>query len=322
MMTMTDPRPSDPARFRRALPADALVSAWTAADGWSLRRFDWPAPVGRPRGSILFQGGRGDIVEKYLEAMTHWHDAGWAVTSFDWRGQGGSGRLAADPHVGHAASFAPYVDDLGAVWRDWRVATPGPHVAMGHSMGGHLILRGIVEGAIDPDAAVLIAPMLGLRSPVGAAWGERLARMMGGLGDGARPAWKGHERPGAIDRQPLLTKDRARYDDELWWYRECPSLRLGPPSWAWLVEAFASTRRQRADPRLRETRTPIQMLVADADALVDPRAAIAVAAALPAAETIRFGAESAHEILREADGVRDRALDAIDTFLAARAPAR
>ena len=322
MMTMTDPTTTDPARYRRALPAEAVLSSWPAVDDWTLRRLDWPAAAGASRGSILFQGGRGDIIEKYLEAMTHWHDAGWSVTSFDWRGQGGSGRLTADPHVGHASSFAPFVDDLAAFWRTWRASTPGPHVVMGHSMGGHLVLRAIVEGAIDPVAAVLIAPMLGLRSPVGAVWGEPLARVMRALGDAARPAWKGHEKPGVIDRQPLLTKDKSRYDDELWWYREAPALRLGPPSWAWLVEAFASTRRQRGDPRLRATATPVLMLVAEADALVDPGAALAVAAALPAVEVVRFGAESAHEILREADGVRDRALAAIDGFLDVRAPAR
>ncbi|WP_445192006.1 alpha/beta fold hydrolase [Sphingomonas sp. Tas61C01] len=322
MMTMIDQSPPDPARFRRALPAEAAMSSWTASDGWPLRRFDWPVPAGTVRGSVLFQGGRGDIIEKYLEAMTHWHDAGWAVTSFDWRGQGGSGRTTADPHVGHASSFAPFVDDLSVLWHDWRAATPGPHVVMGHSMGGHLVLRAIVEGAIDPDAAVLIAPMLGLRSPVGAIWGERLARAMRSLGDAARPAWKGHERPGAIDRQPLLTKDKSRYEDEIYWYRGAPTLRLGPPSWAWLVAAFASTRQQRADPRLQAVKTPVLMLVADADALVDPRAAAAVAAALPDVEMLRFGDGSAHEILREADGVRDRALAAIDGFLDLRAPAR
>ncbi|RYY33462.1 MAG: alpha/beta hydrolase, partial [Sphingomonadales bacterium] len=34
----------------------------------------------------------------------------------------------------------------------------------------------------------------------------------------------------------------------------------------------------------------------------------------------RFGDEARHEILREADPVRDRAMQAIDRFLAASAP--
>ena len=87
------------------MPDDAVLSDWPAPDGWTLRRLDWPSPGGR--GRMLFQGGRGDVIEKYLETFAHFHARGWSVTSFDWRGQGGSGRLSPDPHVGHAADFAP-----------------------------------------------------------------------------------------------------------------------------------------------------------------------------------------------------------------------
>ncbi len=322
MIAMTASTTTDSGRFRRALPGDATVRHWTCGDGWAVRAFDWPAATRVARGSILFQGGRGDIIEKYLEAMTHWHDAGWAVGAFDWRGQGGSGRLSPDPRVGHANSFEPYLDDIAAYWAGWHARTPAPHVAIGHSMGGHLVLRAITEGRIGPDAAVLVAPMLGLRSPIGARAGEALARIMARVGDPMRAAWKGHERPGLLDRQRLLTADAARYADEGWWYGEQPDLQLGPPSWAWLVEAFASTRKQRSDPRLATITTPLLMLVAAADALVDPGATQAVVARIPGATMLQFGRESAHEILREADAVRDRALQAIDSFLDERAPAR
>jgi lysophospholipase len=62
------------------------------------------------------------------------------------------------------------------------------------------------------------------------------------------------------------------------------------------------------------------MLVADADELVDSEASIDRAGRMPDAKLIRFGRESAHEILREADPVRDRALNAIRVFLDSRAP--
>lgn len=300
------------APIRRAIPADATITRWTAPDGWPLRRFDW---AGSGRGGILFQTGRGDVFEKYLEAFAHWQAAGWSITAFDWRGQGGSGRLSDDPRVGHATAFDPWIADLAAVWRDWNVV--GPRVVMGHSMGGHLVLRALLEDLIDPAAAVLVAPMLGLKVPIGATAGERLARLMRRLGDPARPAWKANERPGSrLDRQKLLTSDASRYDDEQYWYEIAPDIKLGPPSWSWLVEAFASTRAQRDDPRLATLATPLLMLVADRDGLVDARAAAAVAGRLPNAELLRFGRESAHEILREADPVRERALGAIDAFLA------
>lgn len=300
------------AQIRRAIPADATVSRWSAPDGWPLRRFDWP---GSGRGGILFQTGRGDVFEKYLETFAHWHEAGWSVTAFDWRGQGGSGRLSADPAVGHADSFAPWIADLAAFWRQWDVA--GPRVAVGHSMGGHLVLQAMLEGVIDPAAGVLVAPMLGLKGPVGPRLGERLARVMRALGHPARAAWKTNERPGSlVSRQKLLTGHRDRYEDEQFWYGQSPEIKLGPPSWSWLVEAFAATRLQRDDPRLASLAIPILLLVADADGLVDSRAAVEVAGRLPKAELLRFGRESAHEILREADPVRDRALAAIDAFLA------
>ena len=306
------PTMTDPAAVRRALPDDARLSFDVAADGWRLRRFSRP---GGGRGALMFQGGRGDMIEKYLEAFSDWHDRGWAVTAFDWRGQGGSGRLCPDPHVGHCSDFAPLIEDLAAVWRRWTAEQDGPHVIVGHSMGGYMVLRALLDGAIRADAVVLVAPMLGLRSPIGSWLGSRVARAMLRLGDPARAAWKSHERPGMLPRQRLLTADTARYSDEAWWLEAQPDLRLGPPSWAWLAEAFAATARLRADPGLATLTTPVLMLVAENDRLVDARAAAQVAAQLPDATLVRFGPDAAHELLREADPVRQRAMAAIDAFL-------
>ncbi|WP_448663604.1 alpha/beta fold hydrolase [Sphingomonas sp. CJ20] len=304
---------------RRAIPAGATVHRWTAPDGWGLRTFSWPAETASPRGSILFQTGRGDIFEKYLETFAHWHAQGWSITAFDWRGQGGSGRLTPAGDCGHIESFDDFIADLRAFYAQWHAQTPGPHVVMGHSMGGHLVLRGVVEGAIAPDAVVLVAPMLGFRSPFGSL-GERMARILGGLGNPARRAWKGNEKPYTTDtRSSLLTHDAERYADEIWWQTHDPSILTGPPSWRWVIEAFRSMRETAANPRLKAVRVPVLMLVANADGLVDARAALRIAPDLPDARVVTFGPESAHEILREADPVRDRALAEIDGFLAERA---
>jgi lysophospholipase len=310
-----------PQLYRRAIPASARISHWHAPDNWALRRFDWPAE-GAVRGSILFQGGRGDIFEKYLELFAHWHGQGWSITSFDWRGQGGSGRLSPDSHVGHVEDFQTYIDDFRAFWADWESSATGPRVLMGHSMGGHLVLRALTEAVARPVAAVLIAPMLGLHSPLGAGMGERFAKLLGGVGNSARPAWKVNERPATSQtRQALLTHDVNRYEDEIFWQTTKPELLLGPPSWRWLIRAFESTRLLRDDRRLRKLSVPILMLVPDADKLVSPKAALQVAARLPDARVVRFGAEAAHEVLREVDSVRNRAIGEIDIFLASRAKA-
>lgn len=302
--------------LRRDMAAESRLSRWVAPDGWQHRRFDWDHPDSR--GRILVQGGRADIIEKYLETIAHLHAQRWSVTAFDWRGQGGSGRLSADPHVGHATSFDPWVADLTAFWQAWRAedGRHGPAMLLAHSMGGHLALRAMLDGGVDPDAAVLVAPMIGVKSPLGASTGLRVARLMTRLGDPARAAWK--VRDDAISaghRQQLLTHSRDRYADEAVWYARDPSLLLGPPSWAWVLEAFVSGARLQTDPRLESLKTPILMLLADADGLVDSAAAVRLAGRLPHVELVRFGTESAHEILREDDAVRLRAYGLIDAFL-------
>ncbi|MGU3392161.1 alpha/beta fold hydrolase [Sphingomonas sp. M1A8_2b] len=312
---------------RRAIPDGAHIGHWTAPDGWKLRRFDWPAAA--PRGYILFQTGRGDIFEKYLETFAHLRAQGWSVTAFDWRGQGGSGRLSADPHVGHASDYGVYDRDLAAFWADWIAedgaedgaeddkASPRPRVVLGHSMGGMMVMRALAARSIEPSAAILVAPMIGLKSPFGAGFAGRVARWMASHGDPARAAWRTNERPGSVaSRQQLLTHDVARYEDERWWQQNSPDLVLGPPSWAWLAQGFAGAAALATDPRVESIEIPVLLLVADADKLVDPRAALRLAARLRDAQVVRFGPESAHEILREADPVRDRALSAIVSFLA------
>lgn len=299
---------------RRSIPADATVSQWLAPDGWPLRRLDWPSPGGR--GRLMLLAGRGDFIEKYLETLVYFHAAGWSVTAFDWRGQGGSGRLSPDPHVGHAASFRPFVDDLAAIWRAWSLEGQGPRAIIGHSMGGYLTLRAMLDHAIDPDAAILVAPMLGLKAPLGPRVGRWISWLMTRLGDPARAAWKGNERPASTaSRRRLLTHDAVRYSDEMWWHVHDPVLRLGPPSWAWVAEGFAATLALDADPGVTAMAVPTLLLIAEADKLVDPQAAVRIGARLPRHRIERFGGESAHEILREADAVRDRALAAIDRFL-------
>lgn len=306
---------------RRALPDGASIGNWVAADGWPHRTFSWPSAS---RGSILFLGGRGDIIEKYLETFDHWHRAGWSVESFDWRGQGGSGRLAADPRCGHAPSFAPWIDDLAQFVGEWRGRQRGPHIVIGHSMGGHLTLRALAERRIAPDAAVLVAPMLGLRSaPFGARLAAKVAALMCRIGKPERLAWKANERPGVPikGRQALLTHDAARYEDELWWKTQKPEIAVGPPSWAWVAEAYRSTLALETPGRLERVTTPILILGAERDRLVDPAAITRAARRLPHAELRLWGPESAHEILREADPVRNEALAAIDRFLDVHAPA-
>lgn len=308
---------------RRAIPIEAVETCWHAVDGHAIRRIDWPAGEGAALGSLLFLPGRGDAYEKYLELLDHWHRRGWHVTAADWRGQAGSGRLGFDEVTGHVDDFAVWIDDLAGLWADWKASTCGPHVLVGHSMGGHLVLRALAEQRVDPVALVLSAPMLGFRPRyIPDAFLDLLAQRLAAFGDRRRPAWKWNEKPGVPpeDRVELLTHDRERYADELWWREARPEIVMGPASWGWLASALASGRLLQRPGVLERIETPVLMLAASEDKLVEYGAIERAARRLPNAELVRFGREARHEILREVDPIRDKAIAAIDDFLDRMAP--
>jgi lysophospholipase len=306
---------------RRRLPEDAAVSQWHAPDGWTCRLVDRRQPAGAAaRGSLLFAGGRGDFVEKYLEAQDHWFRQGWNVTAFDWRGQGASRAPGAG---GQVDSFDAMVDDLEALIAHWQAESEGPFVAIGHSMGGHLLLRTLAERRPRLDCAVLVAPMLGINSmPLPPFAAASTAAMMTLFGWGGQPAWQqpaAPPPPGSL-RQGILTSSKERYLDELWWWEREPGYSLGAPSWAWLKAAYASCDRL-SPAALRKVDCPILLLGTETDRLVSPRAIRRSASALPKSELLMF-ADAGHEILREADPVRVKALETIDAFLERFAAAR
>jgi lysophospholipase len=210
------------------------------------------------------------------------------------------------------------VADLAAFWREWSAESAGPHVLVGHSMGGHLVLRAVAERSLRPDALVLSAPMLGFLPDWLPNTIQRLAaRFMCAVGDPRRPAWKWSEKPGEVPehRALLLTHDAERYADELWWRAERPELAMGTGSWGWVKAALKSMAVLDRRGILEAVDVPVLLLAASRDALVSAPAIARAEARLPRGERFVFGAEAYHEVLREADPVRGRALAAIDDFL-------
>ncbi|MEC3910682.1 alpha/beta hydrolase [Sphingobium sp. CR2-8] len=305
---------------RRAWPMGGRLDYWTAPDGWPIRRYQLGSGE---RGRMLVLGGRGDMIEKYLEVIHHWATRGWAVTSFDWRGQGGSGRLTDDPLCGHIGDFAAWIADLNALAADWRAEGHGPTAMVAHSMGGHMLLRALAEGMPAPGAAAVVAPMLGVHSAPLPRWlAVAIARFMVGIGRGERPAWTQKEQSDRQRRmrQKRLTHDPDRYADEIWWRDHSRDIALGPPSWNWVLQALELTRTLAEGPAIARIDTPMLILATDADQLVSTPAIREVTGRIAGARLHVYGREAAHEILRELDPVRLDALSRIDAFLDEKAP--
>jgi lysophospholipase len=117
------------------------------------------------------------------------------------------------------------------------------------------------------------------------------------------------------NRARLLTHDAERYADELWWRAKRPELAMGPGSWGWVRAGLASIAALDRPGALEAIDVPVLLLSVSGDALVSAPAIARAAARLPRGELVVFGPEAFHEVLREVDPVRDRALAATDDFL-------
>ncbi len=305
---------------------DDVSDIWHAPDGWPVRRarIDPLRASGKGRrGSLLFLGGRGDHMEKYAETLQDWAARGWAVESFDWRGQGGSGRLGDDGMLGHVEDFESWLVDLGAYGAEWRARTPEPHAIVAHSMGGHLLLRALAERRIGADAVVLVAPMLGIYAGgLPRAFGGGIAAAACALGHSRRPLWPARGRtPGEVEALRMrLTHSHERFEQEQAVRRARPDLAMDAPSWGWLRAAYRSIAQLERPGMVEAVRVPVLILASKADRLVSAAAIARVARRLPHGRLHFYGGEAAHEILREVDPVRNDALARIDAFLDEVAP--
>lgn len=303
------------------LPEAALVGREEMADGASIRTLLLPHK--KPLANLLLLTGRADFLEKWAGAITELHQEGFAIACFDWRGQGGSTREAPNG-AGHIDSFDTWLGDLDQLSGWAHDALPGDDwLALGHSMGGHLLARWIADPErLDLplrralDGAVLAAPFFGLGGPAAVTSAAlRLAPWQVARGLSAQFAW-GQKPYGAFQQRPerqfLLTASRAHFQDEGLWVRARPDLATGGVSWGW-IKAFADSEAILEKLPLEKLQLPVLLLLADRERLVDNKAALRIAARIPHVRH-RLFSDAAHELLREADVVRQDALLSIRNF--------
>lgn len=216
-----------------------------SSDGLRLRVAAWP--LAAARGTVLIFAGRTEYVEKYGQVAAALAARGLASIAIDWRGQGLSDRLAADPLVGHVDSFADYQKDVAVLLDTARsLALPEPFFLLAHSMGGAIGLRALIN-ALPVSAACFTAPMWGIGMALHlrpAAWmlGNLMPRL--GRGEGLPPGTRleHHILTDGFENN-LLTTDAAQFEIMRQQLLQHPELVLGGPSFLWLREALAETRR-------------------------------------------------------------------------------
>ena len=286
-------------------------------DGVNLRIAIWNQSSSK--GTVLLQSGRTEFIEKYYEVIQEFIQRGFCVALMDWRGQGLSGRLAKDVHIGHVKNFSDYDSDFEEVIEKvYQNSCPRPWIAVGHSMGGCLVASTAAKNTNLFDAIILCAPMLSLQMPTLV---KKLIHIFGfiakvGLEEKAvaKPEWrkdKGwRENP---FKENQVTSDQERYERTLRLTREHEELAIGGLTIGWVYGALKRTKEMSSPGWIKKIKQPLLLLNANKDKLVNPKENKKIC---NQSNTVTIeDVDSEHEILMETDLIREQAWNAIDEFL-------
>ncbi len=299
------------------LPRRPTVARVLTEDGLELRSARWRPTGRRERGTVCILQGRAEFIEKYFETIAELRRRGFAVLTFDWRGQGRSGREIRDERKGHVKSFADYGEDLEAIRTQvLEPFMPRPHFGLAHSMGGAVALLQAREGRLPFERLVTTSPMVSLCMIKRPKFTARLAFALRLLGLG------GNYIPGggatSITTKPFagnrLTTDARRYARNAAVAAALGPGAIGDPTIAGLDAAFRAMKRL-SDPRFPlEVRVPTLVVAAGADPVCATPAIERFAARLKVGHAIVLpGAR--HEILMENDETRRQFWAAFDAFI-------
>jgi lysophospholipase len=306
-------QPVLPERF---LPPPGFVwGSFTAADGAVLR---WGhLPVRNARAECVMLGGFGEFIEKQFETVRDLAARGIAVWCLDWRGQGGSIRPRRLPTRPRARNYDRDARDLADFTRA-KLSGRLPRLLVAHSMGGAISLLCLHRHPELFTAAVLSAPMVGLRT---GRVPPALFRIITGP---ARAAGLGAcFIPGAgkwrADRLPSPERSRATTDAERCrlrhaWFSAEPSLRLDQATYGWVDTALALVTRISKPEFLSAIHTPILLGRAGREVVVSKVAQRRAAALLPNCRLVELY-ESKHDPFLERDAIRDYWLACLGRFI-------
>jgi len=279
-----------------------------------------PAPQVARKGVCVLLNGQTEFIEKYFEVIDELRSRGFAVATMDWRGQGGSARVAEDSRKSFVGDFSEYDEDLDALL-NWIVApmlAQGEKpIALAHSMGAHNLLRTLARQPGRFRAGVLSAPMIAVSFR---GQSEFLVRAVS-----AFQMWRGKRMDwvwGMEARDPhkvtfqsqLATSDPQRFERTQSLLREWPDLRLAGATWGWLAAALRSMDWLAAPARPEAISTPLLLVGAGKDRIcVTPRAE-AFARRLPHATYFEIK-DAEHEILMERNPIRAVFWTLFDDFM-------
>jgi lysophospholipase len=304
-----------------SIPDGTECGFFTASDGRRLRYALLREGQGF-KGTVCLLQGRGDFIERYFETMTDLRQRGFAVATFDWRGQGGSQRGLRNAYKNHVRGFSEYDDDLASfIGKVLMPDCPPPYFALAHSMGGCILIRNLRKHAWF-NKVVLTSPMFDVKTgwwPAGVARFMAPFFVLAGLGRLFVPGER--HRPLRIRDFPNnnLTSDLGRFTRDARITEIAPELGVGAPTIRWVSAAFRAMRDVMVPPKHSMVRVPVLVVAADIERVTSTEACHVLSAKEPNVVTVVVE-YSRHEILMERDHVREQFWAAFDAFIEGKDP--
>jgi lysophospholipase len=305
---------------KNPVPGGAQAGFFKSFDGVKIRFARWTETRGPRRGTVCVAPGRCEPIEKYFEVVADLRRRGFCVAIMDLRCQGGSDRLTDNPLCGHVRSFADYDMDLTRFMKEIVLPDcPPPYYGLGHSLGGHIMLRNGHEAGSWFQRIIASAPMIDIAPertgyPAWVIRGYTETACL--IGMSKRYPFGGEDTP--LEVLPFddnsQTQDRERFERNRAIIEAAPALALGSPSIGWLRAAYRSMSAMQAPDYAIDMQVPVLIFAAGHDTIVSTPAIEAFSVKLKVGTHVLI-APSRHEILQETDVVRQRFWAAFDAYL-------
>jgi len=261
------------------------------ADGVFYRH--WP-PTGAVRGVILLAHGLGEHSGRYQGFAECFCPRGFAIVAPDHMGHGHSPGSRA--HIGSFSEFLGPLLQLRALIEQWYPSAPC--FLLGHSLGGLIAARLLLDAQAQFSGAALSAPALAVAEPPPPLllWINRLlSRLWPTLGMLKLDASQ-------VSRDPQVVAD----------YEADPLVHHGKVSARLVAELFASM--QQVNSRRGEITLPLLLMHGEADVMTAPAGSEAFHAGAGSVDkTLRLYPGLYHEIFNEPE--RLQVLEDLESWL-------
>jgi lysophospholipase len=304
--------PSNPA------PEGMRAGYFTTPDKVRLRYATFPKTAGAAKGTICLVQGRTEYIEKYFETVADFQKRGFAVATFDWRGQGGSDRLISNRRLGYVRDFNDYWVDLQAFHANILLPDcPAPYYLVGHSMGGLVSLIAATRDRMMFDRVFLSAPMVGLgNQPLSFSGMATIADIASFLGLGRMAIGRSADEVPTEKGFPgnPLTSDLRRFMITVDTWKERPDLIVAKPTFRWAGAAMHAMADAARDAFPAAIRVPVLMLAAARDEVVATSWTEQLGLRMRTGRHMVIPA-ARHELFMETDAIRAQVFAAFDAFI-------